>query len=129
LPAEERFEKVELLAKSIMNNITQVVPVLPVALMCEVLLDNRSEWKSELELKTQCAQRIKELETIGAPIDISSNAIESVLGSALEALEGRGLVEEQDKLYLAEDSELDILNYYANSIVQWRTSVPSLLED
>ena len=129
LPTEERFEKVELLAQSIMKNITQVVPVLPVALMCEVLLNNRSEWKSELELKTQCAQRIGQLEADGAPIDISSNAVESVLGAALEALKGRGLVEEQDNLYRSVESESEILKYYANSIVHWKSDQASLPQD
>ncbi len=48
--------------------------MLPVALMCEVLIKNKDEWKSELELKAQCAERIEQLEKAGAPIDISSSA-------------------------------------------------------
>lgn len=122
LPQEERFEKVEVLAKSIMHNISQVVPVLPVALMCEILLKNITVWKSELELKTQCVERIQELDDIGAPIDISSNALEGVLGAALEALEGRGLVEENNNMYRLKESELEILTYYANSIAHWQTT-------
>ncbi|MBN4063815.1 hypothetical protein JYT79_03435, partial [Cardiobacterium sp. AH-315-I02] len=56
----------------------------------------------------------------GAPIDISSSALESVLGSALAALTGRGLVEEKDNLYQMKESEFDLLNYYANSIAHWQ---------
>ena len=120
LDKDKRFLSVELLAKEIMKNISQVVPVVPVALMSDVLLKNQSEWKSELELKAQCSERIAQLESAGAPIDISSSALESVLGSALEALNGRGLVEETDNLYQVKKSEIEIISYYANSIVHWQ---------
>jgi glycerol-3-phosphate O-acyltransferase len=105
-----------------MGNISRVVPVLPVALMCEVLIKNKSEWKSELEIKTQCVQRMAQLKQKGAPINISSRAVESVLGSTMVALTGRGLVEEKDNLYRMKASELDIMNYYANSIIHWQSS-------
>ncbi len=120
LETEDRFVRVEALAKSIMNNISQVVPVVPVTLMSEVLMINATEWKSELELKSLCSERIAQLQRAGAPIDISHSALESVLGSALSALTGRGLVEEKDNLYRMKASETDILNYYANSISHWQ---------
>jgi glycerol-3-phosphate O-acyltransferase len=120
LETEDRFVSVESLAKSIMNNISQVVPVVPVTLMSEVLMNNAAKWKSKLELKSLCSERIGQLERAGAPIDISHSALESVLGSALDAMTGRGLVEEKDNLYRMKESETDILNYYANSIVHWQ---------
>ncbi len=122
LETEDRFVRVESLARSIMDNITQVVPVVPVALMSEILKTNASEWKSELELKSQCSEKIGQLERAGAPIDISHSALESVLGSALDAMIGRGLVEEKDNLFRMKESETDIINYYANSIMHWRDS-------
>lgn len=122
LQTEERFLCVESLAETIMKNISQVVPVVPVALMSDVLRDSSAEWKSELELKSLCSQRISQLEKAGAPIDISHSSLESVLGSALSAMIGRGLVEEKDNLFRMKESEADILNYYANSIAHWRDS-------
>ncbi len=119
LDKDNRFVRVESLAKDIMQNISQVVPVVPVALVCEVLLKNQSVWKSELELKGQCSEKIKQLAAAGAPIDISSSALESVLGSALEAINGRGLLEEKDNLYRVKESEVEIISYYANSIAHW----------
>lgn len=119
LDKDNRFVRVESLAKDIMQNISQVVPVVPVALVCEVLLKNQSEWKSELELKGHCSEKIKQLAAAGAPIDISSSALESVLGSALEAINGRGLLEEKDNLYRVKESEVEIISYYANSIAHW----------
>jgi len=120
LDREDRFVRVESLADSIMSNITKVVPIVPTALVSEVLLKNIKEWRSELEIKTQCAERIKQLADAGAPIDISASAVESVLGSAMDILVGRGLVEVKDNLYRMKDSEIDIIKYYANSIVHWR---------
>ena len=119
LQTEDRFLRVESLAETIMKNISQVVPVVPVALMSDVLRDNSAEWKSELELKSLCSQRISQLERAGAPIDISHSSLESVLDSALGAMTGRGLVEEKDNLFRMKESEADILNYYANSIAHW----------
>jgi len=120
LQTDDRFVQVEALAKSIMKNISRVVPVVPVALMSEVLKSSAAEWKSELELKALCSERIGQLERAGAPIDISHSALENVLGSALDALLGRGLIEEKDNLYRMKESETDIINYYANSISHWQ---------
>ncbi len=120
LEADQRFKCVEALAHAIMKNISQVVPVLPVTLMSAVLKDNASEWKSELEIKSLCSEKIKQLEAAGAPIDISKSALENVLGSALVAMVGRGLIDEQENLYRVKESEIDILNYYANSISHWQ---------
>jgi len=122
LDKEDRFVRVESLAKMIMKNIEQVVPIVPNALMSEIFLNNREAWKSALELKSECCERIRQLEKSGAPIDISSSAVESVLGAAMDVLIGRGLIEEENNLYRMKESELDIINYYANSIVHWRVN-------
>ncbi len=119
LDKDDRFSCIESLANSVMKEISQVVPVVPVALISDVLIKNKNQWWSELELKTKCFERIKQLEAVGAPIDISSSAVESVLGSAFGSMVGRGLVEEKNNLYRMKESELDILNYYANSIIHW----------
>jgi len=120
LDKDDRFERVGSLANSIMNNIEQVIPVVPIALMSEVLIKNKDEWKSELELKSMCSDRIDQLRESGAPIDISSSALESVLRAAMDNLLGRGLLQEEDNLFRMNESEMDIVNYYANSIVHWQ---------
>lgn len=120
LNKDDRFACVGSLAEFIMKKIAQVVPIVPVALMSEILIKNKAQWQSELELKIKCSQRIEQLKAAGAPIDISSGALESVLGSALAALTGRSLVEEKESLYKMKDSEFELLNYYANSIAYWQ---------
>ena len=120
LPTEDRFLQVEALAKSIMHNIEQVIPVLPIALMCDVLIQQSENWRSELELKSFCSEKIGRLQDIGAPIDISSSAIESVLGAALDVLRGRGWLDEKDNLLRMKKEEIDVIKYYANSISHWQ---------
>jgi len=120
LEQEERFDQVKALAESLMENISHVMPILPVALMAEVLLKNKNEWKSELDLKSQAAQRIDELKEKGAPINISSNACEAVLSNALAMLTARGLVDTKENLLCINDESEALVKYYANSIQHWK---------
>jgi len=122
LESTERFKSVEALSNTIMNEISQVVPILPVALMSEILLKHQSEYKSELEFKTAASERIAQLEKAGAPIEITAGAKEHILTSAFEGLIGRGFIEEEDGLYRASEDSLQLLAYYANSIEQWSNS-------
>jgi glycerol-3-phosphate O-acyltransferase len=120
LETDERFTQVDQLATSIMDNISNVVPIVPSALMSEVLLQNVDAWQSEFELKVQCSKRIVELKKLGAPIDISKNTLESVLSSALTAMLGRGILEEKQNLYRINLAEIELYEYYANSIKKWK---------
>ncbi len=119
LEQEQRFKHIEQLARSLMTDIKMVIPVLPVALMAEVLLTEQSHWMSELELKTKALQRIDTLKQLGAPIDIASGAFEHVLTGALDMLVGRGFVDFQNGLYQPQAKSIVILEYYANSIQHW----------
>ena len=120
LQQDQRFEQVEALSRRLMQEIADVVPVLPVALMSEILLSNRDRWLSELELKSIAIASIEDLRLRGAPIKVSAIASEGVLSAALSMLEGRSFVESKDGLLRAREESLDLLRYYANSIEQWR---------
>jgi len=119
----ERFVSVGKLADTLSEEIKGVVPVLPVALMSEIMLNNADNWKSELELKSAAINRIDELKAQGAPIDISSSAAEGVLIKALNMLVGRDFVEEKDNLFRIKQASADLVAYYANSIKHWKGSV------
>jgi len=121
LDHDARFAHIEKLGHRLMDEISAVVPILPVALMCEVMLVNQSDWISELGAKTVAVARIGDLQARGAPIKVSASACEDVLTAALSMLEGRGFIESRDGLIRAKPEALDVLNYYANSIEQWKT--------
>ena len=116
----ERMTQVENLSHHLMQEIEDVIPVLPMALMSEVVLANQSEWLSEFELKSIAAARIQSLKDAGAPIKISSTACEGVLNAALSMLQGRGFVDVDNGLLRANAEAIDMLRYYANSIVHWQ---------
>jgi len=117
-----RFAHIEKLGHRLMDEISAVVPILPVALMCEVMLANQSDWLSELGAKTVAVARIGALQAKGAPIKVSASACEDVLTAALTMLEGRGFIDSRDGLYRVSEGAEDVLRYYANSISQWRKS-------
>ena len=116
-----RFDHVQTLSERLMKEIADVVPILPVAMMSEIVLEHQSEWLSELDLKTMASRRIDQLVEKGAPIDLSANAVEGVLSAALVMLEGRGFVEVRENLIRAKPGAVDLLKYYANSIEHWNT--------
>ena len=120
LASETRFEKVSELAQLLMQEVGKVIPVMPVALMCDVILKYRNEWKSELELKAEALERMTWLEKQGAPIRVAASATESVLSGAMDIIAGRGLVKANDGLYQADQGALTVLAYYANSIRHWQ---------
>jgi len=120
LNQEDRFVCVEKMANNISRKIKDVIPVLPIPLMSEIVLRNKDEWKSELELKADAVRRIGELEGQGAPIKISASACEGVLSAALNMLEGRGFIESNNNLYKADENSVELLGYYANSIAHWK---------
>ncbi|MCP4464067.1 MAG: glycerol-3-phosphate acyltransferase [Planctomycetaceae bacterium] len=120
LDPESRFEAISTLATKLMQNISDVIPILPIALMAEIVLDNQQRAKSELELKADAMARIGHLKKSGAPIDISSRTFEYVLTAALDMLVGRGFVDVIDGLCIANPGSIVVLEYYANSIQHWR---------
>ena len=124
LEQDTRFHCIESLARDLMHEISRVIPILPVALMAEIILQHQQHWKSELELKAAAMARIQELENRGAPIEISAGAFERVLTAALDMLAGRSFVELQQGLYQANPSAITVLEYYANSIQHWQDPSP-----
>ncbi|MCP4494036.1 MAG: glycerol-3-phosphate acyltransferase [Gammaproteobacteria bacterium] len=116
-----RMQQVEKLSHRLMHEIEQVIPVLPMALMCSVMLDHQQQWLSEFELKAKAAKRIEQLKQKGAPIRLPSHACEAVLGGALAMLTGRGFIESKGGLLRARAESLDLVKYYANSIRYWFT--------
>ena len=117
-----RYEQVQRLSQRLMREVADVIPILPVAMMSEIVLEHQSEWLSELDLKAAASIRITQLQGKGAPIDMAPKALEGVLSAALVMLEGRGFIEIEENLMRAKPESLDILMYYANSISHWHAA-------
>ncbi len=116
LSREERSAHLEVLGAELMAAIGAVIPVLPVPLVAAVLVQ-AGEPLSELELKARAHRLITDLEAAGAHVYIPRRDQDYAIVAGLRMLTLRHLVEEQDGLYTAKPAELNVLRYYANSIV------------
>ncbi len=116
LKPQPRFEQVGRLANILMQRIANVIPVLPIPLLANVVLEHRQDWESALTLKSYAVAKIEQLRQQGAPIRISVEACEGVLSNALKTMHARKMLEEKEGLLRAATDADDVLNFYANSI-------------
>ena len=123
LDQEARFGCVQHLADSLMKEISNVIPILPVALLCELLLQHKTSWSTEFEIKSLAMKRLQQLETLGAPIDIEPSSFEPIMSAALDMLVGRGFVNIDNLRYQVNQNQMTVIEYYANSIVHWQQNV------
>jgi glycerol-3-phosphate O-acyltransferase len=111
-----RRAEVSTFATHIMEAIGRVIPVLPVALVADILARDPPRALSELELKAAAHSRMRELEARGAHLYIPRQDQEYAFEVGLRMLTLRRIVLEEDGLFRAAPDQLDALRYYANSI-------------
>jgi glycerol-3-phosphate O-acyltransferase len=117
---EVRFPEVEKLSHKLLDSIKTIIPVLPVPLVATVLLENRSRWISEFDLKARIYNLMEELKSKGVTVNVPDKNSESVIDNTINMLRIRKMFIESDGLIRADTGMIDVLSYYANSIVQWR---------
>jgi glycerol-3-phosphate O-acyltransferase len=117
---EARFPEVEKLSCKLLDSIKAIIPVLPVPLAATVLLENRNRWISEFDLKARIYNLMEELRSKGVTVNVPDKNRESVIDIAINMLRIRKMFIESDGLIMADSGMMDVLSYYANSIVQWR---------
>jgi glycerol-3-phosphate O-acyltransferase len=113
---EERFRRVEALARYLMAEVGKVIPVLPVSLVATAFLRNGDHRLSGIEVKAEVLRLIGILTAAGARVHIPRKDQEYAVDVGLRMLTLRRLVIEEDGLYRARTEELPLLRYYANSI-------------
>jgi glycerol-3-phosphate O-acyltransferase len=121
LERAERFPEVEILCRQLMKEIAAVVPILPVSLVSNVLIDAGGDKLGILDLETRAGQLQEELQARGAPvIEMSRSARTGVVADAVDFLLLRKLVSAgDDKIQVVPEQE-PVLRYYANAIAHWR---------
>jgi glycerol-3-phosphate O-acyltransferase len=117
-----RRAQVSLFATHIMDAIGRVIPVLPVALVADILARDPARALSELELKAAAHARMRELEAAGAHLYIPRQDQDYAFDVGLRMLTLRRLALEEDGLFRAAPDQLDALRYYANSIAHLQGS-------
>ena len=116
LAREERFAKVEELARELMDRVARVIPVVPVPLAATVFVREPSRAWSELELKAEILSLMDGLDRRGAHVYIPRGDQDYAIDVGLRMLTLRRLVSERHGLFRPEPAEIPLLAYYANSI-------------
>ncbi len=117
---EMRFQEIEKLAEELMAAIKNVVPILPVALVADIMNDSDGQGLSAFEVEARVNDVMEELQAAGAPVYVSTRSRVQTILNALNMLKLRRLVVESDGIYRVSPGEGDVLAYYANSIAHWR---------
>jgi glycerol-3-phosphate O-acyltransferase len=116
LTDERRKVEVTRLAEHLMQQIGQVIPVLPVSLVASLFVDAPQRRWSELELKAALHTRMAALQAGGAHQYIPRQDQDYAFGVGLRMLVQRHLVTEDGGLFaMAADAE-ELIAYYANAI-------------
>jgi glycerol-3-phosphate O-acyltransferase len=116
LERDERFLEVEKLCKRLMMVIEETIPIIPVPIVADVLLQFSGQWLRPFDLKALVHDVIKKMEARGGPVNIPEEYREKAIEEALQMLTLRRMVERSDDRYRANMEMYDILKYYANSI-------------
>ena len=114
-----RFIYIEKLCHQLTESIGHIIPILPVSLVSTVMLNEKKDWLSALEVEAKVHQLIDELHALGTDIYVSRRSRAQNILTALNTLKLRRMVIESDGLYRADPESHDVLAYYANSIAHW----------
>lgn len=114
---EARFMGVQKLGDELLDKIGRVIPVLPVALVATVLLQNEDHWMADLELKSKAFDLMQRIEAAGYHVHIPHGDRDYTLETGIRMLKLRHILEvNADGLTRANLNEQLLLEYYANSI-------------
>jgi glycerol-3-phosphate O-acyltransferase len=123
LSGEERRAAVARLGRELMDAVGRVVPVVPVALIAQVFLAQRS--LTELDLKAETRRLVQRLEN--AHVYIPRRDLDYALRVGLRMLRLRHLVDEREGIFSVREEELPLLRYYANSIAHLLSAPPGAI--
>lgn len=113
----ERFAHVELLAKQLLNEIEQIIPVIPVPLLCVIFTQNPHTRFSMIEIHNRLHRLSKQLASQNVKVAFPMEA--QTIEEAISMLRTRHLITRYDDLYQMAPDAFEILSYYAHSIAHW----------
>ena len=112
----DRKREVTRVADHLMQQIGQVIPVLPVSLIASLFVEAPQQRWTELELKAAMHQRLTALKATGAHEYIPRHDEAYAFDVGLRMLVQRRLVLEVDGLLAMAPGEQEVVAYYANAI-------------
>jgi glycerol-3-phosphate O-acyltransferase len=116
---EARFPVVAQVCNRLMASIERIIPVLPISLVAVVLLQHRTQWLGEFDLKGRVYGLMQSLQAKGAPVYVPGRGRELAIAQAFNMLKIRHMIIESDGVFRADPEALDMLSYYADAISHW----------
>jgi len=122
---DDWHKQVEALSEELMDRIGQIIPILPVAMVATIFRQasaDRSESAantlalSELDIKVRVAQLTEQLDRRGAHIYIPRSNMDYAVTVGLRMLELRRALINDNGLYRVNNSDDQLLDFYARSI-------------
>jgi glycerol-3-phosphate O-acyltransferase len=110
------FANVEKFGRDLMSKVGQVVPVLPVALVASLFEEAGEQGLGELELKSKAYLLLQELENSGAHVHLPRSDLDYAITTGLRMMTMRHIVRQESGHYFMEESQRELVAYYANSI-------------
>lgn len=119
LEKSERFAQVEILSQKLLDEIEQIIPILPVSLLSTIFVKNPDTLFSIFEINAGVHRLLDQLTAQNAMIVKPRKTEDYSIATALQMIHIRHLVTKSDDLYQMAPGALEILSYYASSIAHW----------
>ncbi|MBI3562843.1 MAG: 1-acyl-sn-glycerol-3-phosphate acyltransferase [Gammaproteobacteria bacterium] len=116
LEQEQRFVAVENLAQQLLRQIEQLIPAVPIPLLCRVLNQANAEGWSEADLKQRFYALADQLLADGRMVVLPTTTREHTFNNALHMLKLRHVLEEKAGRYFVNPADQDLIRYYAHSL-------------
>ena len=128
LPPEERHAEIEAIGLRLMTAVGAVVPVVPVPLVATAFLEAQGQPLTLFELKGRVFDLITTFEQAGAYVHVPRKDRDYAIDAGLRMLVERQLVVVKDDTFAAHADGVELLQYYANSLVHLRRGATSTMQ-
>ena len=105
-----------LLGRKVMDEVSKVVPVLPVPLVATAIKSANAPLQ-DAQIQELCADLLKKLKSSGAQVHVPVETQSYVIEHALETLLNRGALKRSKDGIVIDNSDGNLIDFYANSII------------
>jgi len=120
LPREQRFPEIKKLCEALLGEISNVVPIVPVSLVCHFFLENIDKELDFSDIENGCGLILQKTKTNGAPvIETAHSTRKKAISEAVSLMLLRGMIKESKGIFTCNDAEIHLLQYYANTLKPW----------
>jgi len=117
LPREDRLERLDALAREVMDRIASIMPITPVPLVAAALLSFGRDLVRRNDLLERLDEYRDHLMAVAAKLVHADLGVFAILERARKSLDLRRLVVEEGEAFLILPRQRPLLEYYANSIL------------